>query len=78
MTTPYDSWSIEALRAYVVMMGEFLSGSMYEEPTRETYVRRQSDAAMALKFREQEELGKKTSVAFPVETVTQDEEGVSS
>lgn len=78
MTTSYDSWSIEALRAYVVMMGEFLSGSMYEEPTREAYANRLSQASAALKIREGEESGKKTSVAFPGETVMRDEEDVPS
>ena len=78
MKTPYDSWSIEALRGYVVMMGEFLSGSMHEDPTREAYVNRLSQARSALKIREDEESSKKTSVAFPAETVTRDEEDVPS
>lgn len=78
MKTPYDNWSIEALRGYVVMMGEFLSGSMHEDPTRDAYVNRLSQASAALKVREDEEAGKKTSVAFPAETVTRDEEDIPS
>ena len=76
MKTPYDSWSIEALRAYVLMMGEFLSGSMHEEPTRETYVNRQSQASAALKIREDEASGRKISIAFPTETVSHKDEDI--
>ena len=65
--TPYDSWSIEALRGYVVMMGEFLAGNMHEEPTRETYVNRLEQAKATLATREAalaEEAAKKAQASF--------------
>lgn len=69
----FDGWSTEALRGYVVMLGEFMSGSMMEEPQREGYVHRLSDAHRELKLREDADAGKKVSVAFPAESVTQGE-----
>ena len=69
----FDGWSTEALRGYVVMLGEFMSGSMLEEPQREGYVRRLGEAEHELKLREDAEAGKKVSVAFPSESVTQGE-----
>lgn len=69
----FDGWSTEALRGYVVMLGEFMSGSMMEEPQREGYVSRLDDAHRELKLREDAEVGKKVSVAFPTESVSQEE-----
>lgn len=69
----FDGWSTEALKGYVVMLGEFMSGSMMEEPQREGYVQRLGDAHRELKLREDAEAGKKVSVAFPTESVTQEE-----
>ena len=71
--TMFDSWSTDALRGYVVMIGEFLSGSMQEDPGREAYVNRLASAKVELKFREDEETNKKVSVAFPSEKVTTEE-----
>ena len=78
MKTPYDSWSIEALRAYVLMMSEFLSGSVHEDTVNEAYVNRHSQASTALKIREDVEINKRNSVAFPSETVTTKDENDSS
>lgn len=75
MKTPYDSWSIEALRAYVLMTSEFLSGSVHEE-MRDAYSKRYTQASSALKIREDEQSGLKTSVAFPSEMTSNDVDDV--
>jgi hypothetical protein len=69
----FDAWSTDALRGYIVMLGEFLSGSMQEEPQREAYARRLSDARLELAARESEETGPRASVAFPRESTTREE-----
>lgn len=74
----FDGWSTEALRGYVVMLGEFLSGSMYEDPLRESYVTRLGDARQELKVREDADAGKRTSVAFPREIIAKEEPDATS
>lgn len=70
----FDGWSTEALRGYVVMLGEFMSGSMQEDPQRAAYVDRLSSAQRELKAREDAESGRKASVAFPTREVVVKEE----
>lgn len=73
MTVKFDGWSTEALRGYVVMLGEFLSGSMQEEPQRQQYVDRLASARVELKHREGMESGKKVKVFFTEEETKADE-----
>ena len=74
----FDSWSTDALRGYIVMLGEFLSGSLQEDPLRNSYNDRLSSAKAELKVREDADAGKQTSVRFPRETVTVEEPDVES
>lgn len=74
MKSPYDAWTTEAIRGYIVMMSDFLSGSMQEEPGRQAYVNRLGQARAALLEREKSDSGIKTSIAFPKETVGHTEE----
>ncbi len=71
--TMFDGWSDDALRGYVVMLGEFLLGSTQEDPGREVYVTRLASACTELKVRDDEESGKKASIAFPGEKVSNEE-----
>lgn len=74
----FDSWSTDALRGYIVMLSEFLSGSLHEDPLRQTYHDRLTLAKAELKVRDDAEAGKQTSVLFPRETVTAKEPDASS
>lgn len=65
---PYDSWSVEALRAYVIMIGEFMSGSMQEDPLRNAYAEKLAHVSDVLAARERETTTTKVVVAFPSET----------
>lgn len=73
MSVKFDGWSTEALRGYVVILGEFLSGSMQEEPQRQRYVDRLASAWVELKHREDVESGKKVKVFFTEEETKVDE-----
>lgn len=77
MITKFDGWSVEALRGYVVMLGEFLSGSMQDEPQRQQYVDRLTSARIELKHREGMESGKKVKVFFDEEETKVDESATS-
>jgi hypothetical protein len=66
----FDGWSTEALKGYVVMLGEFMSGSILEELQRENYVMRLSDAKRELKLRDDADVDKKTSIAFSSENLS--------
>lgn len=68
----FDAWSTDALRGYVVMLGEFMSGSMQEDSLREGYCNRLELARAELRVRDADETNKR-SIAFPAETVSRDE-----
>ena len=70
--TMFDAWSTDALRGYVVMLGEFMSGSMQEDSLREGYCNRLELAKAELRSRDADDQGKR-SIAFPAETVSHDE-----
>ena len=70
----FNGWSTEALRGYIIMLGEFMSGSMQEEPQRAAYADRLDSAQRELKVREDSEAGRRTSVAFPAESTTREPE----
>lgn len=69
MSASFDAWSTEALRGYLVMLGDFLSGSMQEDPGRAGYVQRLELARKELDRRERAVAGITSQVVFSVEGV---------
>lgn len=60
----FDTWSIEALRGYVVMTTEFLSGSIQEE-NKSMYETRLGEACVELASRDAKETTKVVSEIAP-------------
>ena len=50
----FSNWGIDALRGYVIMRTEFLSGSMYEDPLRELYSKKLEIARKRLQLMEEQ------------------------
>lgn len=73
MNVKFGGWSTEALRGYVVILSEFLSGSIQEEPQYQQYVDRLASARVELRHRESMESGKKMKVFFVEEETKADE-----
>lgn len=69
MSASFDAWSDEALRGYLVMLGDFLSGSMQEDPGRAGYVERLERARLELDRRARLASGTTSRVAFSAEGV---------
>lgn len=60
----YSTWSIDALRGYLVMTESFISGSV-SETTRDTYKKNVSDVKIEIERRNTEERNEEKLIAFP-------------